>query len=55
MKAIKDDLMRNFGLDPNFKPSATYDKFKTNDDPLIKKSYKNQYYQMKNKQYNINA
>ena len=55
MKAIKDDLMRNFGLDPNFKPSATYERFKTTDDPCIKKSYKNQYYQMKNKRYNINA
>ena len=29
-------------------------QLKKNDDPLIKKSYKNQYYQMKNKLYNIN-
>lgn len=55
MKAIKDDLTRQFGLDPDFKPSSTYEAFKTTDDPMIKKSYKNQYYQMKNKRYNINA
>ena len=60
MEAIKTDLKNHFDLDPDFKPALTYEKFKNNlldplddplDDPLIKKSYKNQYYQMKNKRY----
>ena len=55
MQAIKNDLLRHFEIDPKFKPSVTYELFKTSDDPLIKKSYKNQYYQMKNKRYNIYA
>lgn len=54
MQLIKDDLTRQFETNPEFKPSETYEVFKQNDDPLIKKSYKNQYYQMKNKLYNIN-
>jgi hypothetical protein len=54
MQLIKDDLKHHFDTNPAFKPSETYDVFKKNDDPLIKKSYKNQYYQMKNKLYNIN-
>lgn len=51
MNEIKEDLTRHFEKDPNFKPSETYKQFKKNDDPYIKKSYKNQYYQMKNKMY----
>jgi len=54
MQLIKTDLEQQFQTNPNFKPSETYEKFKRNDDPFIKKSYKNQYYQMKNKIYNIN-
>ena len=54
MQLIKDDLTHQFKINPDFKPSETYELFKKNDDPLIKKSYKNQYYQMKNKLYNIN-
>jgi hypothetical protein len=54
MQLIKTDLEQQFQTNPNFKPSETYEKFKRNDDPFIKKSYKNQYYQMKNKLYNIN-
>ena len=51
IKSIKDDLRHQFETNPEFKPAETYEKFKTVDDPLIKKSYKNQYYQMKNKKY----
>jgi hypothetical protein len=54
MQLIKDDLTHQFETNPSFKPSETYELFKKNDDPTIKKSYKNQYYQMKNKLYNIN-
>ena len=54
MRAIKEDLTRQFELDPDFKPSETYELFKTSDDPFIKKSYKNQYYQIKNIRYSIN-
>ena len=54
MQQIKSDLENHFQTNPDFKPSETYEKFKKNDDPLIKKSYKNQYYQIKNKLYNIN-
>ena len=51
MNEIKEDLKKQFEKDPDFKPSETYKLFKKNDDPYIKKSYKNQYYQMKNKMY----
>jgi hypothetical protein len=51
MDEIKADLKLNFEKNPKFKPSETYKLFKKNDDPFIKKSYKNQYYQMKNKMY----
>ena len=53
MQLIKADLAQQFDINPAFKPSETYEAFKRNDDPVIKKSYKNQYYQMKNKRYNI--
>ena len=49
MNEIKEDLKKHFEENPDFKPSETYKQFKKNDDPFIKKSYKNQYYQMKNK------
>ena len=55
LKAIKEHLADNFETNPDFKPSETYEKFKTltlfDDMPLIKKCYKNQYYQMKNKKH----
>ena len=51
MDEIKLNLKLNFEKNPKFKPSETYKLFKKNDDPYIKKSYKNQYYQMKNKMY----
>jgi hypothetical protein len=54
MQQIKADLDHHFQTNPDFKPSETYEQFKKNDDPLVKKSYKNQYYQIKNKRYNIN-
>ena len=49
MADIKADLKHHFDKNPEFKPADTYELFKKIDDPLIKKSYKNQYYQMKNK------
>lgn len=55
MDSIKEDLIYQFNKDVNFKPSETYEAFKKEDNPLIKKSYKNQYYQMKNKLYNNNV
>jgi len=51
MNEIKEHLKVQFEANPDFKPSETYKLFKKNDDPFIKKSYKNQYYQMKNKMY----
>ena len=63
MLLIKEDLQLHFETNPNFKPSETYEKFKTlkidkedkiDEAPLIKKSYKNQYYQMKHKNKNKN-
>jgi hypothetical protein len=58
MDTIKTHLKEEFEKNPKFKPSETFDVFKElikNDDPLIKKCYKNQYYQIKNKMYNVNA
>ena len=55
MDSIKEDLIYQFNKDVSFKPSETYEAFKKEDNPLIKKSYKNQYYQMKNKLYNNNV
>jgi hypothetical protein len=55
MDAIKEDLTSRFQRDPTFKPSESYKLFKTSDDVTIKKSYKNQYYQMKKKLYTNNV
>ena len=55
MDGIKEDLIYQFNKDVTFKPAETYAKFKKEDNPLIKKSYKNQYYQMKNKLYTNNV
>lgn len=53
---IKEHLVKEFEKNPAFKPSDTYEIFKNgNDDPLLKKCYKNQYYQIKNKMYNVNV
>ena len=49
LEAIKEDLTNRFRRDATFKPSESYELFKTTDDIMIKKSYKNQYYQMKKK------
>jgi len=55
MDSIKEDLIYQFNKDATFKPAETYEAFKKEDNPLIKKSYKNQYYQMKNKLYTNNV
>ena len=55
MDGIKEDLIYQFNKDVTFKPAETYAKFKKEDNSLIKKSYKNQYYQMKNKLYTNNV
>ena len=55
MEKIKEHLQIEFNKNPNFKPSKTFKDFIKNDeDPIIKKCYKNQYYQIKNKMYNVN-
>ena len=53
LKAIKDNLMEHFNTNPQFKPSDTFIDFIKNysDNVLLKKCYKNQYYQIKNKLY----
>lgn len=56
MDKIKTHLQEEFQKNPKFKPSDTYEIFNNgNDDPLLKKCYKNQYYQIKNKMYNVNV
>jgi len=55
MEKIKQHLQIEFNKNPKFKPSKTFKEFIQNDEnPLIKKCYKNQYYQIKNKMYNVN-
>lgn len=52
---IQQDLNEHFEKNPEFKPSDTYLLFKHNfndiSEEVIKKCYKNQYYQMKHKKY----
>jgi hypothetical protein len=52
---IQEDLEKHFIDTPKFKPADTYPLFKHNysdiSDEVIKKCYKNQYYQMKHKKY----
>ena len=55
MDKIKTHLQEEFHKNPKFKPSETFKLFKDGDDPLLKKCYKNQYYQIKNKMYNVNV
>jgi hypothetical protein len=56
MDKIKTHLQEEFHKNPKFKPSETFKLFKDgDDDPLLKKCYKNQYYQIKNKMYNVNV
>ncbi len=54
-KMIQEDLEKYFNETPNFKPADTYLLFKHNytdiSEEVIKKCYKNQYYQMKQKKY----
>ena len=55
---VQDDIIENFNLDRSFKPSNAYELFlKKNDiegNKYIKKCYKNNYYQIKNKKYYVN-
>jgi len=54
LKAIKDNLMEHFNTNPTFKPADTFTEFikkYSNDNSILKKCYKNQYYQIKNKLY----
>ena len=53
LQAIKDNLMEHFNTNPTFKPSDTFIEFIKNysDNINLKKCYKNQYYQIKNKLY----
>jgi hypothetical protein len=57
IETIKEHLLKEFEKNPAFKPCDTYKTFitKMDDDPLLKKCYKNQYYQIKNKMYNVNV
>lgn len=52
---IQEDLEKHFKATPMFKPADTYLLFKHNytdiSEEVIKKCYKNQYYQMKHKKY----
>ena len=54
-EAIQSDLKKHFLECPNFKPSATFATFDVSaysfPEGVIKKCYKNQYYQMKHKKY----
>jgi hypothetical protein len=56
-KLIQEDLDKYFKETPNFKPSESYLLFKHNytdiSQEVIKKCYKNQYYQMKHKKYAV--
>jgi len=54
MEQIKADIIHNFNTNPKFKPSDTFKLFITSEDPIIKKCYKNQYFQIKNKLYKLN-
>jgi len=54
-EAIQTDLKKHFQESPLFKPSDTFASFDASDydfpEAVIKKCYKNQYYQMKHKKY----
>jgi hypothetical protein len=54
-EAIQADLHKHFQESPDFKPSDTFASFDVSGYPfpenVIKKCYKNQYYQMKHKKY----
>ena len=54
MEQIKADIIHNFNTNPKFKPSDTFKLFTNSEDPNIKKCYKNQYFQIKNKLYKLN-
>jgi len=54
-EAIQADLEKQFSESPTFKPSDTFERFDISSYSIppeaIKKCYKNQYYQMKQKKY----
>jgi hypothetical protein len=54
-EAIQADLTKHFQDSPHFKPSDTFTSFDISaynfPEAVIKKCYKNQYYQMKHKKY----
>jgi hypothetical protein len=54
-EAIQADLEKRFAETPNFKPADTFALFDTSSytipEATMKKCYKNQYYQMKQKKY----
>ena len=54
MDRIKEDIINNFKINAAFKPADTYKLFTTSEDPILKKCYKNQYFQIKNKLYKLN-
>jgi hypothetical protein len=57
LEKIKEDLEKQFTENPKFKPADTYKQFEISEEyssisnEVIKKCYKNQYYQMKHKKY----
>jgi hypothetical protein len=58
IEKIQDDIIENFELDRSFKPSNAYELFLKKNviegNKYIKKCYKNNYYQIKNKKYYVN-
>ena len=58
-EAIQADLKKHFLESPQFKPSDTFASFDVStysfSEDVIKKCYKNQYYQMKHKKYVANV
>jgi hypothetical protein len=57
LEKIKEDLEKHFTENPKFKPADTYEQFEISEEfstiskEVIKKCYKNQYYQIKHKKY----
>jgi hypothetical protein len=57
LEKIKEDIEKQFTKNPKFKPADTYEQFEISEEfssiskEVIKKCYKNQYYQIKHKKY----
>jgi hypothetical protein len=57
LEKIKEDIEKQFTENPKFKPADTYEQFEISEEyssiskEVIKKCYKNQYYQIKHKKY----